>query len=230
MSLCYLSHTTHTHTNIRNLRRASDYFYRLKLKIVCRKGILIRYRLCMCLLKTCSSSYSLFKLVNCDGTMQLPGNDGISRFVDYSRQCPSQRSAENLTPQQSREFLYVKPQLQFLVSVLMCEDSWLSLWAAQWNIVWRRYIQSDLFTVEPHLHITSASFLIKFKVLLLKFSNSSLLLLPSLEKHEGAHCFLSIKSAWVLCFCCCFGAIFIYFFCLFMHCGCVSLCDGMTVA
>lgn len=193
----------------------------------------MRYRLCMCFLKTCSSSYSLFKLVKYDCAMQLPGNDRISGFVDYSRQCPSQHTAENLTPQQSREFLYVKPQLQFLVSVLMCEDSWLSLWAAQWNIVWRRCIQSDSFTVEPHLHITSASFLIKFEVLLQKSSSSSLLLLPSLEKDEGADCFLSgfcpssLRGTramfWGCFFWCVCDSFFIW---LFMLCGCVMGYNG----
>lgn len=54
------------------------------------------------------------------------------------------------------------------------------------------YSISLIFTVEHHLHITSASFLIKFEALPYKFAISSVHLLPALPKHEGTDCFLSV--------------------------------------
>lgn len=145
------------------------------------------YSLSRHLLKTRSSSYSLFKLVKCDREIELPKNDRISGSVDYSRQCLSRHTAENLTPTAVERI----PICQTSAPVSSVSfDVWRSMAKPLSSSV--EYSSAEtysirlIFTVEHHLHITSASFLIKFEILLLKRANSSLLFCP-LYKRMAVH-------------------------------------------
>lgn len=157
-------------------------------------------------------------------------------FVDYSRQCPSRHTVENLTPTAVERI----PICQTSAPVSSVSfDVWRSMAKPLSSSV--EYSSAEtysiwlIFTVEHHLHITSASFLIKFEILLLKRANSLLLLRPFYKRvtvHAVFRLFSVRQCLWsfIAQFCShvfwvhCSMVIFVKMFFFFVwHCSSICL-------